>query len=139
MDFIQLQKIYNENQYTFVSNNRYSSYLMGINSIMSKVKDDSLYFKNQMIIDKVVGKAAAMLLIRSQVSYIHTVVLSQSAKEQLDKYHIQYSYDRLTEYIKNRTHTGMCPMEETVLNIDDLEETFQALVNKQKELIKMKG
>ena len=38
------------------------------------------------------------------------------------------------EYIVNRTNTGMCPMEMTVKDIDDLNEAEAALRNKVREL-----
>ena len=40
------------------------------------------------------------------------------------------------EYIINRDKTGMCPMEKTVYDMNDLDEAFIALKHKQSELMK---
>lgn len=126
-----------ENHYTFVAikeNFEYHSTLNGIAPIMNKMIDDELYFQDCNIADKVIGKSAAMLLIKSQVKHIHAVVLSQHAKDILDEYKISYSYDEIVPYIINRTHTDMCPMEKSVLNIRDLNQAFVTLQETLKQL-----
>ena len=52
-----------------------------------------------------------------------------------EKYKIPYSYGTLAKEIINRDGTDMCPMEKTVLNIDDLDEAYVALDRKVKELM----
>ena len=49
---------------------------------------------------------------------------------------MDYDYEKLVPYIINRTHDGMCPMEQTVYNLTDLNEAFIALKHKQSELMK---
>ncbi|MBR3992234.1 MAG: DUF1893 domain-containing protein, partial [Anaerotignum sp.] len=44
------------------------------------------------------------------------------------------TYRTEVEYIINRTKTGMCPMEQTVLDVEDAEEAYEALRNKLAEL-----
>ncbi|MFV0392832.1 MAG: DUF1893 domain-containing protein [Coprobacillaceae bacterium] len=105
----------------------YTSTFNGIRPIMDKVKDNALYFKDYEIADKVIGKSAALLLVRSQVKSIDALVLSEHAKTLLDTYKIPYTYDTLVPYIINRNKDGMCPMEESVISITDLEEGFKAL------------
>ena len=50
------------------------------------------------------------------------------------KNEIPFSYEKEVEYIINRTKTGMCPMEQTVLQIEDAEEAYEALKIKLAEL-----
>ena len=80
--------------------------------------------------DVVVGKAAALLFIKSGVNAVFAKTLSESAKAVLEKYRIPYEYETLTERIINREGTDMCPMEKTVLNTDDPEEAFSLLREK---------
>lgn len=47
-----------------------------------------------------------------------------------------YDYEKLADYIVNRDHTGMCPMEKTVYDMTDLNEALAALIQKQEELSK---
>lgn len=137
MTLTQLKQIQKEHSYSLVASlndTLYTSYGSGIKPVLSKVAKNKYYFENYTIVDRVVGKAAAMLFIRSKIGYLHANILSLSAKKILDYYQISYSYDTLVDYIKNRNNTGMCPMEETVLNVENLDEAFQLLLEKQKLL-----
>lgn len=130
-------EILQENQYTCVAikdDFEYHSKLNGIAPIMQPMLENEFFFKDCEVADKVIGKSAAMLLIKSQVLHIHAMILSEHAKDILDKYHISYTYDKLVPYIINRTKDGMCPMENTVLDIDDLEQGFYALQETLKKL-----
>lgn len=94
----------------------------------------NLFFKGAIVVDKVIGKATAMLLILSGVEFIYAYVLSQKAMEILEQYHVPFEYRKLVDYIENRDQTGMCPMEATVYDINDLNEAFEALILKQQAL-----
>ncbi len=119
-----------QNNYSLVASNGYYSYDSGIKPIINKMNEDIHYFKELEIADKIVGKASSMLLILSGIKKINALVLSRQAKNILDKYNIEYTYEELVEYIINRKKDGMCPMEETVKDIDDLNEAFIALNKK---------
>lgn len=119
-----------QNNYSLVASNGYYSYDSGIKPIINKMNEDIHYFKDLEIADKIVGKASSMLLILSGIKKINAIVLSKQAKNILDKYNIEYTYEQLVEYIINRKKDGMCPMEETVKDIDDLNEAFIALNKK---------
>ena len=54
-------------------------------------------------------------------------MLFRSGKAILEKYNIPYEYGTLTESIKNRVGTDVCPMEKTVMNTEDLSEAFRLL------------
>ena len=81
------------------------------------------------VADKIVGKAAAMLF-RKAGKEVFAEVLSESALSFLNREKIKVTYNTLTEKIINRDKTGICPMEETVLNVDDFEKGYQALKEK---------
>lgn len=119
-----------QNNYSLVASNGYYSCDSGIKPIINKMNEDIHYFKDLEIADKIVGKASSMLLILSGIKKINAIVLSKQAKNILDKYNIEYTYEQLVEYIINRKKDGMCPMEETVKDIDDLNEAFIALNKK---------
>ncbi len=80
--------------------------------------------------DRIIGKAAAFLYCRMNIKNVYGEVMSEKAFEILNKAKINVEYKIITENIKNRTDTGLCPMEMTVLNIEDKEEAFRALKNK---------
>lgn len=140
MDLLDKAKeLLKQDNHTFVAvsdRDVYTSSMHGIVPIISKVEEDALYFKGYYVADKVIGKSAAMLLIRSQIACLYAEVLSEHAKNILDEYHIPYSYHTIVPYIINRTKDGMCPMEQTVVGIQDLEIGYVALQN---TLAKLRG
>ena len=84
--------------------------------------------------DVVVGKAAAMLFVKAGVSAVYAATISAAAKEFLDKSGVPYEYGALTERIINRQGTGLCPMEQAVLDCGDAEEGYLKIKEKLKEL-----
>lgn len=86
--------------------------------------------------DKIVGKAAALLFVLAGVCCVHGCVMSRAAKEVFDLHNIPCSYDVLTDHIINRQGDGICPMEQTVLQISDPKDALNALLKKREELIK---
>lgn len=88
--------------------------------------------------DVVVGKAAAMLFKKLGVVSVHGKLMSETDADFLEKSGITFTYDTLTDYIKNRKGTDMCPMEKTVLQISDAEEGFAALKRCIDEMMKTK-
>lgn len=86
--------------------------------------------------DKIIGKAAAMLFSYSGVTEVYGQVMSRAAAEFLDTKGIAYSYGTMTETIINRKGDGICPMEQTVTDINDTEKAYRALLAKRDELRK---
>ena len=84
--------------------------------------------------DKIVGKAAAMLYVILGVKAVYSPVMSEAAAEVFSNYNIVYEYDELTPKIINRSGDGICPMEETVKNISDPKEGFEALKGRLKNM-----
>lgn len=87
-------------------------------------------FEGFSVADKVVGKAVALLFVKSKIANLYTKTLSKSAKQVLDKYNIPYTYDTLCDYIKNRKGDGRCPMESAVENTFDPEKAYEILKEK---------
>ena len=137
MNLKLLQEKLNKENYTLIADKNgeyYTSYSRGIAPILDPMKDDQSFFNGAIVVDKVIGKATAMLLILSGVEFIYAYVSSQKAMEILEQYHVPFEYRKLVDYIENRDQTGMCPMEATVYDINDLNEAFEALILKQQAL-----
>lgn len=138
MNLQQLKEKLKEDEATLVAKVKgeiYESHLHGIGPILNPMKENQSFFEDAIVVDRVIGKATAMLLVLSKVQYVYAYVMSEKAKEILDMYHVEYGYEETVPYIINRTHDGMCPMEKTVYEMTDLDEAFEALKNKQKELM----
>ena len=84
--------------------------------------------------DLIVGKAAAMLFVKAGIAEVYGKVMSESAADFLKSHGVKFSYETLTEKIINRAGTGICPMEQTVAEIDSVDEAYIALCNKLEQL-----
>ncbi|MBR3630256.1 MAG: DUF1893 domain-containing protein [Oscillospiraceae bacterium] len=84
--------------------------------------------------DVIVGKAAAMLFVKAGISAVYGEVMSESAKTFLKSHSIPCKWKTLTERIINRAGTGICPMEQTVAEMEDSEEAYSALKKKLSEM-----
>jgi hypothetical protein len=124
--------------FAYLKNGEYTSQYSGIRPLLQPLNKDKTFFEDAIVIDKVVGKSAAFLVLYGKVKKVHAFIMSEHAKNLLDLYSIDYSYDKLVPYIVNNIKTDMCPMEKTVLNIDDIEEAFNALNRKVDELMKQR-
>lgn len=77
--------------------------------------------------DKIIGKAAAMLLLCGGVRSVYGEVMSESAKALLEQSGAAVFYGTLTDRIINRTGDGPCPMEQAVAGLSDYHEAPDAL------------
>ena len=99
----------------------------GIKPLMIELRKDKQAFQGAVIADRVIGKAAALLTVLGGACEVYGEIMSQAACEVLDANQIIYEYGEKVPYIENRTKTGKCPMEETVWEIDDVNQAFEAL------------
>ena len=99
----------------------------GIKPLMIELRKDKQAFQGASIADRVVGKAAALLSILGGACEVYGEIMSEEACKVLESNHITYEYGTKVAYIENRTKTGKCPMEETVWEIHDANQAFDAL------------
>lgn len=102
----------------------------GIAPMMAMLKEDAGSLEGACVADRVIGRAAALLMEKGGVAEAFGEVVSGHALKAFQKSGIPFTYAKEVEYIINRTKTGMCPMEETVLGIEDAEEAYEALKQK---------
>ena len=79
------------------------------------------------LVDKVIGKAAAMIAIHGKVAAIHTELISEPALEILQKHGISVTYEKCVPQILNRTRDDLCPMEKRVAQVNDPDEALKLL------------
>ena len=70
--------------------------------------------------DKIIGKAAALLLIHFKIKKIHARTLSRLGQEILETYQISYSYDKLIDQI-------YCQTENLLSDISDTQVAYNLL------------
>ena len=103
----------------------------GVRPIMKVLDSNPEILKNAIIVDKIIGKAAAMMLSMGKSVRVHGNLMSQAAAEYLERKGIEHSYERCINVISNRTGDGICPLERAVADIEDEQEAY----NKLKETI----
>lgn len=87
------------------------------------------------IADKVVGRAAAALMILGGVECLYTDVISNLALDLLNNSSIKVSYNRSVPHIINRAQTDLCPMEKATRNIESLDDIFTEIDNFVRSLV----
>jgi hypothetical protein len=80
--------------------------------------------RGSIVADKVIGKAAALLIIYFKASEAHAVLISSHAKELFLKMGLKHSYIRETPHILNRDGSDICPFERLVMDITEPEEAY---------------
>ncbi len=98
----------------------------------------SLYEKGELrdavVVDKIIGKAAAHLLVSGGVKACYGMTVSESAVKLLRSHGITVEYDKCVEHIINRQGNGLCPMEDAVKDIDNDSEAYEAIKKRLSEL-----
>ncbi len=95
---------------------------------------DKGILKDSYVADTIIGKAASMIFSLAGVKGCYGMTLSELGAKWLEENNIPYSYKEKTDVIINRKGDGICPMEETVLNVSDHCEGIELLKNKVKLL-----
>lgn len=83
----------------------------GVADLYRLLHEEPALLSGAWIADKVVGKAAAALMIQGGVKYVHADTMSRHALELFKQTDIRVEYDTLTDHIINRAGTGWCPLE----------------------------
>ena len=82
------------------------------------------------VADRIVGKAAAMLLLLMGAAEVYGSVMSEPARQLLTEAGVSVSYGELVPVIVNRKGDGPCPMEQTVAGLTDPADAPAALRQK---------
>ncbi|MBS7609195.1 DUF1893 domain-containing protein [Candidatus Bathyarchaeota archaeon] len=91
------------------------------------------------VVDKVVGKAAALLIAYFQAKEVFAKIMSWKGAGILEREGIRFVAKELVENIKNRDGTGLCPFEMLVSEVEDSQEAYRLLRFKGSGWINSKG
>lgn len=99
----------------------------GVADLYSLLKDTPEFLQGASVADKVVGKAAAALMIIGGVKELHADVISANALRLLDKSDLHVNYAQSVPHIMNRSGNGWCPLEELCNDCRTAEECYQKI------------
>ena len=94
----------------------------GVKDLFRLLKEEPEILTGASVADKVIGKGAAVLMVKGGVSRVYADVISRPALSLLELHGIDVEYDRLTDNIINRQGTGICPVETLTMHCDNLDE-----------------
>lgn len=83
----------------------------GVKDLYRLLIEEPEFLDGAFVADKVVGKAAAALMIQGGVKEVFTNVVSQPAYELLCRARVYVEYTLMVPHIINRTQTDWCPLE----------------------------
>jgi hypothetical protein len=101
----------------------------GVIALMAALHKSPELLEGADVADKVVGRAAALLMRFGKISSVFATVISSGAREALMQGGIETFFDKEVPYISNRAGDGMCPMEQKCLQISDPEEAYKVLLD----------
>lgn len=81
------------------------------------------------VADKVVGRAAALLLAYSRAGEVYATIISELGLSTLNEYGIRVEYDTIVPKIMNRRGDDICPFEKISLTISSPKEAYERLKN----------
>ena len=88
----------------------YREHASGILPILHML--DQKHLQGAHLADKVIGKAAALLMVRGGVTRVHALILSSHALQIFQRYDISITYDELVPHKQNQngnvSHGGVC-------------------------------
>src|SRR5574344_2189614 len=95
-----------------------TSFFSGIKPIISWA-NSNIDLRGFAFADKVVGKAAALLMVYVGAKEVYGKVISEEGYNVLKKHGIKVSYDEIVSFIVNRSNNGECPMERAIKDINN--------------------
>ena len=102
----------------------------GLLPILDLYNNDKSILENAIVADKVIGKAAALILKEANIKELYAELISENAIELLDKTNIKYKYNKKVREIRNRDNTDICPMEELALESNNADELIKKIKEK---------
>ena len=108
----------------------FTSQERGVKPLLHLLTEKKGFLKGASVADKVIGKAAALLMVLGEIKEVHTLIISEPAIKVFEKYNIPCFYDKKVTRIVNRTGDGLCPMETLCLDLDNPAEAFTKIKEK---------
>ncbi len=100
---------------------------IGVKPLLAVLDERPADLNHSSVADTVIGKAAAVILVVGGAKTVHGEVMSQVAADYLNSHGVEYSWSQLVPIIMNRTGDGMCPLEQSVVGIDDAPKALAAV------------
>ena len=108
----------------------FESDLGGIRPHLKAINEHGEDLEGTLMVDKILGRAAAFLVIYSKAAEAITNIVSTLGKQILEANHIKFSYREEVAHIKMKNGVIFCPFESMVQGLHDPDEAYAAIVEK---------
>ena len=88
------------------------------------------------IVDKVIGRAAAAIAICGGAEFVHGELMSEDAQRYLQEFNIAASHTLMVHRILNRKRDGLCPLEQSVSGISNPQQALSAMRKRIAQMMK---
>jgi len=105
----------------------FESYSSGISGLLQAVERHKEELYGSSVADRVVGRAAALLLACSQVKEVYAFTLGNEGLKVLKENNIPFEYDGLVPKILDGDRKDICPFERFSSTIRSLDEAYERL------------
>jgi len=111
----------------------------GISPLLRLFDEEPDVLRDAVVADKIIGKAAAMILVLAGARMVYGEVMSAAGLDYLHKHQVQAVYGRCVDVIHNRARNGICPIESSVLTSEDAVEGVRNIRRRVGELRRAAG
>jgi len=95
-----------------------------------------LLLKDAVVVDKLIGKGAAMLAVYGKVKQVYGITMSESGRDFLTSHDKLQGFTRCVEVISKRDGKGICPIERSVMDEMNPEVAYDLIKETVAELMK---
>jgi len=101
----------------------------GVADLFALLTEEPQLLKGATVADRVIGRGAALLMVKGGVKEVFAFVMSQPALDVLRQAGIPAAYATLQPNIINRTGTDICPIEKLTASTSDPDEAYRRIKN----------
>lgn len=99
----------------------------GVADLYDLLREDPAFLKGAHVADKVVGKAAAALMVLGGVENVYADTISEPALTVLREAGIDVRFEQKVPHIKNQDKNGWCPLESACRDIKTTKDIFPVI------------
>jgi hypothetical protein len=82
------------------------------------------------VVDRLVGRAAAFFFVEMRPSFVHAFIISEGAIDLLKKHGVKFSCEEKVPFVLSRDGKSMCPFEKILLDVNDPKEAIERILSK---------
>jgi hypothetical protein len=107
----------------------FSSQEKMLQPLLLYIKEHASKYQDVIVMDKIVGRAAALLLVKARCYEVFSPLASERALEILDRHKILHYFSRVVPVILKPGTQEICPMEKLASGVSDPEKFYKKVAH----------